>query len=58
MDSLQISVAWAISQYREIAGVINRRIRGRQTVRTPNDPPEVTAYFRNVGIGRHVDVYA
>jgi hypothetical protein len=58
MDSIQIPVAWAISQYREITSVINRRLRGKGFVRTPSDPPEVTSYFRTVGIGRNVDVYA
>jgi hypothetical protein len=58
MDGLTISVAWAISQYREIAAVINGRLRGRQIVRTPNDPPEVTNYWRTIGVGRNVDVYA
>lgn len=58
MERVSIALSWAISQYREAAAVARSLTRGAiRSVRAPSESPEVTAYFRAVGIGRNIDFY-
>jgi hypothetical protein len=56
---ISISVAWAISQYRQVLAAVAMAGRGvRQSMKVPTDSPEVIRYLRAIGIGRNVDAYA
>jgi hypothetical protein len=57
LDAVSISVSWAIAQYRAVLRTVNART-GLGPVRVPSDPPDVVRYFRAIGIGRAIDVYA
>jgi hypothetical protein len=57
LNAITISLAWAIDQYRQVQRAVSSRT-GLGPVRIPNDPPDVTRYFRAIGVGRNVDVYA
>jgi hypothetical protein len=57
-SQVSISVAWAISQYRQALATIGQVGRGvARTIRAPQEAPEVVRYFRQIGIGRNIDVY-
>ena len=56
---LNVSVSWAISQYRQVLKVIASKTESlRQIVKIPRESPEMRAYLRSIGIGRNIDVYA
>jgi hypothetical protein len=57
LNAVAISVAWAIDQYRQVLRAVNSG-RGVGPVRLPQDPPDVVRYFRAIGVGRNIDVYA
>lgn len=57
-QGVSISIAWAISQYQQALATIGMVRRGLGAIRAPKEPPEVTAYFRAIGIGRSINVYA
>jgi hypothetical protein len=57
LDAVSISVSWAIAQYRAVLRTVSTRA-GFGPVRIPKDPPDVVQYFRAIGVGRNVDVYA
>lgn len=57
LQAVSISISWAIAQYREVLRTVSART-GLGPVRVPKDPPDVVRYFRAIGIGRNVDVYA
>jgi hypothetical protein len=57
LDAVSISVSWAIAQYRAVLRTDSTRA-GFGPARIPTDPPDVVRYFRAIGIGRNVDVYA
>jgi hypothetical protein len=57
LNPVTISYAWAIGQYRQVLRAISTRT-GQGPVRIPKDPPEVERYFRAIGLGRNIDVYA
>jgi hypothetical protein len=57
LQAVSISVSWAIAQYRAVLQTVSART-GLGPVRLPKDPPDVVRYFRAIGIGRNVDVYA
>ncbi len=59
MQTVSISVSWAISQYRQALAVVGSLTRGANTsIKAPKEPPEVLAYLHAIGIGRHIDAYA
>ncbi len=59
VQSLSIPVSWAISQYRQVlAGIATRGRALNKSVKIPSDPPEIVAYWRAIGVGRHIDAYA
>ncbi len=58
MQAVSISVSWAIAQYRQVLATMAARTGAARNVKTPADPPEVLQYFRQIGIGRHIDAYA
>jgi len=56
---ISISIAWAISQYRNVVRTVANAAKGvGGIVKLPKEPPEVLHYLRSIGIGRNVDVYA
>jgi hypothetical protein len=58
-QAISISVAWAISQYRQALSAVGTGLRGaRRIIKAPQDPPEVILYLRSIGIGRNIDAYA
>jgi hypothetical protein len=57
LNAVSTSVSWALAQYRQVLGAITSRA-GLGPVRLPTDPPDVVRYFRAIGIGRNIDVYA
>ena len=57
LNAVTISVAWAIYQYRQVLRAMSSS-KGVGPVRLPQDPPDVVRYFRAIGVGRNVDVYA
>lgn len=57
LNAVTISVAWAIDQYRQVLRAMTSG-KGAAPVRLPQDPPDVVRYFRAVGVGRNIDVYA
>jgi len=57
LNAIAISVSWAIDQYRQVLRTAGSRT-GIGPVRLPKDPPDVVRYFRAIGIGRNIDVYA
>ncbi|HTV92396.1 MAG TPA: hypothetical protein VMG98_06740 [Verrucomicrobiae bacterium] len=57
LNAVTISVAWALDQYRQVLRTVGSS-RGIGPVRQPQDPPDVVRYFRAIGVGRNVDVYA
>jgi hypothetical protein len=58
-QGISISVAWAISQYRQALSTVGLgRGSAPQTVKVPRDPPEILRYLQSIGIGRHIDAYA
>jgi hypothetical protein len=57
LNAVAISVAWAIDQYRQVLRAVNSG-KGAGPVRLPQDPPDVVRYFRAIGVGRNIDVYA
>jgi len=57
LNALTISLAWAIDQYRQVQRAVSTGT-GLGSVRVPKDPPDVERYFRAIGIGRNIDVYA
>jgi hypothetical protein len=57
LNAVAISVAWAIDQYRQVLRAVSSS-KGVGTVRLPQDPPDVVRYFRAIGVGRNIDVYA
>ncbi|HTU70179.1 MAG TPA: hypothetical protein VMF11_07635 [Candidatus Baltobacteraceae bacterium] len=56
-NAISISVAWAIGQYQQVLRTVTSR-SGVGPVRLPKDPPDVVRYFRAIGVGRNIDVYA
>ena len=58
MRAVSISVSWAISQYRQVLATAGARAKALLPAKVPKEPPEVVAYFRAIGIGRHIDAYA
>ncbi|HTX57111.1 MAG TPA: hypothetical protein VMD47_08405 [Candidatus Acidoferrales bacterium] len=58
LNAVTISVAWAIDQYRQVLRTLNSRTGLGGPVRVPKDPPDVERYFRAIGVGRNIDVYA
>jgi len=57
MNAVSISVSWAIAQYQQVVRAVSGGT-GLGPVRLPKDPPDVVRYFRAIGIGRNIDVYA
>ncbi|MGD0969287.1 MAG: hypothetical protein ABR949_13495 [Candidatus Aquilonibacter sp.] len=57
LNAVTISVAWALDQYRQVLRAVGSS-RGIGPVRQPQDPPDVVRYFRAIGVGRNIDVYA
>jgi hypothetical protein len=57
LEAVSISVSWAIAQYRAVLQAAGTRA-GFGPARLPKDPPDVVRYFRAIGIGRNIDVYA
>jgi hypothetical protein len=57
LNAVTISVAWAIDQYRQVLRAMTSG-RGAGSVRLPQDPPDVVRYFRAIGVGRNIDLYA
>lgn len=57
LEAVSTSIGWAIAQYRAVLATVGSRVK-LGPVRVPSDPPDVTRYFRAIGIGRNVDVYA
>jgi hypothetical protein len=57
LNAVTISVAWAIDQYRQVLRAMTSP-QGAGPVRLPKDPPDVVRYFRAIGVGRNIDVYA
>jgi hypothetical protein len=58
-QTISVSLAWAISQYRETVATLAGRIQGvARALRPPQEPPEVTSYWRAIGVGRNIDAYA
>jgi hypothetical protein len=57
LNAVSISISWAIAQYRQVINAVSSRT-GLGPVRLPADPPDVVRYFRAIGIGRNIDVYA
>ncbi len=57
LNAAAISVAWAIDQYRQVLRTMTSG-KGSGPVRLPKDPPDVVRYFRAIGVGRNIDVYA
>jgi hypothetical protein len=57
LNAVTTSVSWALAQYRQVLGAITSHTR-LGPVRLPSDPPDVVRYFRAIGIGRNIDVYA
>lgn len=57
MNAVSISVSWAIAQYQAVLRTVSTRT-GLGPVRVPKDPPDVVRYFRAIGVGRNIDVYA
>jgi hypothetical protein len=57
LNAVSISVSWAIAQYRQVLQTVSSRT-GLGPVRIPKDPPDVVRYFRAIGVGRNIDVYA
>jgi hypothetical protein len=57
LNAISNSVSWAIAQYRQVINAVSSRT-GLGPVRIPSDPPDVVRYFRAIGIGRTIDVYA
>lgn len=54
-----ISIAWAISQYRQALAAVGLTKRGTaSSIKKPTESPEIIRYLRSIGIGRHVDAYA
>jgi hypothetical protein len=53
-----LTVAWAISQYRQALKSVGLRRGGPTSIKAPSDPPEVLRYLRAIGIGRNIDAYA
>lgn len=58
MQGISVSVAWAIAQYRQTLAALATRVQSVAQVMRPRESPEATRYFRAVGIGRNIDVYA
>jgi hypothetical protein len=58
LDAVSISVSWAIAQYRQVLRTVSSVRAGLGPPRLPKDPPDVVRYFRAMGIGRNIDVYA
>ena len=57
-QGVSISIAWAISQYRNVVKTVAMATRGAAgIVKIPKEPPEVVRYLRAIGIGRNIDVY-
>lgn len=56
-NAISISVAWAIGQYQQVLRTVTSG-SGIGPVRLPKDPPDVVRYFRAIGVGRNIDVYA
>jgi hypothetical protein len=56
LNAVTISVAWALDQYRQVLQAVNSR--GAGYTRLPQDPPDVVRYFRAIGVGRNIDIYA
>jgi hypothetical protein len=57
MNAVSISVSWAIAQYQQVVRAVSGGT-GLGPVRLPKDPPDVVRYFRAIGVGRNIDVYA
>ena len=57
LNAIGISVAWAIDQYRQVLRTVSSG-GSAGPVRLPKDPPDVVRYFRAIGVGRNIDVYA
>ena len=57
LNAMSISVSWALAQYRQVLQTVGSRT-GLGPVRLPKDPPDVVRYFRAIGVGRNIDVYA
>ncbi|HEY5341409.1 MAG TPA: hypothetical protein VIK27_10305 [Candidatus Aquilonibacter sp.] len=57
LEAISIPVSWAIAQYRQVLRTVSART-GLGPVRVPHDPPDVVRYFRAIGIGRNIDLYA
>jgi len=57
LNAVSISVSWAIAQYQAVLRTVSART-GLGPVRVPKDPPDVVRYFRAIGVGRNIDVYA
>jgi hypothetical protein len=57
VNASSLTVAWAISQYRQALSSVGLGRRGG-TIKAPSDPPEVLRYLRAIGIGRNIDAYA
>jgi hypothetical protein len=57
LNAVTISVAWALDQYRQVLQAVNAR-KGAGFTRLPQDPPDVVRYFRAIGVGRNIDIYA
>ncbi len=58
MQAVSVSVAWAIAQYRQTLATLASRVQGAAQVLRPRESAETTRYFRAIGIGRNIDVYA
>jgi hypothetical protein len=59
VNASSLTVAWAISQYRQALSSVGLGRRGQATsIKAPSDPPEVLRYLRAIGIGRNIDAYA
>ncbi len=57
LNAVTISVAWALDQYRQALRAVGSN-KGLGPVRLPHDPPDVVRYFRAIGVGQNIDVYA
>jgi len=58
VNASSLTVAWAISQYRQALSSVGLGRRGAASIKAPSDPPEVLRYLRAIGIGRNIDAYA
>ncbi len=58
MQGLSVTAAWAVARYRQTVATLATRVQSVAQVLRPRESPEATNYFRAIGIGRNIDVFA